>query len=111
MSVTRVIRFAGKEDAAAILKIYETYILNTAVTFEIEVPTVEAFVARMEAVTTQFPWLVYEGLQKNYEFSLFFRHLVLKNSNWGVREKNFFILPRNWMNGYMIIYMTRRLPV
>lgn len=60
MSVTRVIRFAGKEDAAAILKIYETYILNTAVTFEIEVPTVEAFVARMEAVTAQFPWLVCE---------------------------------------------------
>lgn len=60
MSVTKVIRFAGKEDAAAILKIYETYITNTGVTFEIEVPAVDAFAARIEAVTAQFPWLVCE---------------------------------------------------
>jgi len=54
------IRFAGKEDAAAILRIYEEYIKNTRVTFEIEVPTVSAFEARMEGITAQFPWLVCE---------------------------------------------------
>ena len=36
-----------------------------------------------------FPWLVYEGSQIIYEFSLFFRHLSLKNSNRGVGEKKY----------------------
>ena len=52
------VRFAAKEDAAVVLKIYETYIENTTVTFEIEVPAVAAFEERMERITAQFPWLV-----------------------------------------------------
>lgn len=54
------IRFAVPEDAAAILKIYRKYIENTRVTFEIEVPTVEAFRERMERITAWFPWIVCE---------------------------------------------------
>lgn len=54
----RVIRRATLEDAAAILGIYETYITNTAVTFEIEVPSLAAFRERMEKIMIQFPWLV-----------------------------------------------------
>lgn len=60
MSVTKTIRFATKADAAAILEIYGEYIRNTAVTFEIEVPTVEAFAERIEKITASFPWLVCE---------------------------------------------------
>lgn len=60
MSVKKVIRFATKEDAGAILSIYEEYIRNTRVTFEIEVPTVSAFEERMERIMAQFPWLVCE---------------------------------------------------
>ena len=60
MSVSKEIRFADKKDAEAILRIYETYITDTAVTFEIEVPTVAAFEDRMERITAVFPWLVCE---------------------------------------------------
>lgn len=60
MSVTKTIRFATTEDAAAILGIYRYYIENTTVTFEIEVPTVEAFAQRMEGIMANFPWLVCE---------------------------------------------------
>ncbi len=60
MAIFTRVRFAVKEDAAAILRIYETYIKNTTVTFEIEVPTVSAFEERMERITAQFPWLVCE---------------------------------------------------
>lgn len=56
----RVIRSATLEDAEAILGIYETYITNTVVTFEIEVPSPEAFRERMEKIMAQFPWLVCE---------------------------------------------------
>jgi phosphinothricin acetyltransferase len=54
------IRMATLEDVSAILAIYEPYILNTAITFEYETPSEEAFRKRMEAVLMQFPWLVYE---------------------------------------------------
>lgn len=58
-SSTRI-RFATEEDAAVILGIYEEYIKNTRVTFEIEVPTLAAFRERMARITAQFPWLVCE---------------------------------------------------
>lgn len=60
MAKEKVIRMATLEDAEAILGIYEEYIKNTTVTFEIEVPTVAAFRERMEKITAQFPWLVCE---------------------------------------------------
>lgn len=56
----RIIRRATLEDAAAILGIYETYITDTVVTFEIEVPSLAAFRERMETIMEQFPWLVCE---------------------------------------------------
>ncbi|MDF2510495.1 MAG: sortase-like acyltransferase [Herbinix sp.] len=54
------IRLATGEDAAAILSIYEPYILNSAITFETETISIEDFKRRMAKVQGQFPWLVYE---------------------------------------------------
>lgn len=54
------VRFAVREDAAEILRVYGEYIKNTTVTFETEVPTISAFKERMERIMTQFPWLVCE---------------------------------------------------
>ena len=55
-----MIRFATKEDIPAILDIYAPYILSSTATFEYTVPTGEEFTARFEAITRQFPWLVWE---------------------------------------------------
>lgn len=52
------IRAASPEDAAAILEIYAPYILNTAVTFEKEVPTLEEFTWRIRDVLRVYPYLV-----------------------------------------------------
>ena len=54
------IRLATPKDGAAILEIYKWYIENTAITFETEVPSVEAFEQRIENTLTRFPWLVCE---------------------------------------------------
>lgn len=54
------IRLATLEDASEILSIYEPYILNTAITFETEMISVEAFKERMAKIQAQYPWLVYE---------------------------------------------------
>lgn len=54
------IRFATVADAEAILEIYRKYIENTRVTFETEVPAIDAFRERMECITAWFPWIVCE---------------------------------------------------
>ncbi len=52
------IRLAEPEDASALLSIYSYYILNTAVTSEVEVPTVEQFAARIYNITGKYPYVV-----------------------------------------------------
>lgn len=54
------IRLATPKDGEAILNIYKYYIENTAITFETEVPSVEAFEERIENTLSRFPWLVCE---------------------------------------------------
>ena len=51
-------RPAMKEDAAALLKIYSEYVLNTAVSFEYEVPTLEEFEKRITTTLKNYPYLV-----------------------------------------------------
>lgn len=55
-----MIRFATEKDLPRILQIYAPYILDTTVSFEYEVPTLEEFTQRFREITAQFPWLVYE---------------------------------------------------
>ena len=54
------VRIATAEDLPAILAIYAPYVENTTVSFEYAVPTLEEFTARFDAITNQFPWLVWE---------------------------------------------------
>ena len=51
---------ATAQDIPRILEIYAPYIQNTAISFEYTVPTLDAFTARFQAITAQFPWLVWE---------------------------------------------------
>lgn len=54
------IRFAKMEDLPQILAIYAPYVEETAISFEYAVPTMEAFAARFQMITAQYPWLVWE---------------------------------------------------
>ena len=55
-----MIRIATEADVPEILAIYAPYILTTTHTFEYEVPTEAAFLARFRTITERFPWLVWE---------------------------------------------------
>lgn len=55
-----LIRIVREEDSREILDIYRPYILETAVTFEEEVPAFENFKKRIEEVVKQSPYLVCE---------------------------------------------------
>ena len=55
-----MIREAMAADVPGMLKIYEYYVKETAVSFEYEVPTVEEFTRRLEEHKEMYPWLVWE---------------------------------------------------
>ena len=54
------IRSATAEDAVALREIYCYYVLNTAVSFEYTVPTVEEFRSRIVNTLMKYPYLVLE---------------------------------------------------
>lgn len=55
-----LIRFVRPQDAARILEIYAPYITDTVISFEYEVPTPKDFSARVETISSRYPYLVYE---------------------------------------------------
>lgn len=55
-----LVRPATAADAAACADIYRPYVLDTAITFETEVPTVEQMTARIAAAQAIHEWLVLE---------------------------------------------------
>jgi L-amino acid N-acyltransferase YncA len=67
-----MIRAAGPADAGAIARIYNHYILNTIVTFEVEAVTPGDIAARIAEVTqASLPWLVaeHEGRVVGYAYA------------------------------------------
>lgn len=53
-----IIRTATPGDAEALLAVYAPYVKETAITFEYEVPTAEAFRERIERTLQRYPYLV-----------------------------------------------------
>lgn len=65
------VRDATLEDAEAILKIYDYYVKNTAITFECDTPTLVEFRGRMEEIMSRYPYLVIlqDGEIKGYAYA------------------------------------------
>jgi L-amino acid N-acyltransferase YncA len=57
------VRAATEGDAAACAAIYAPYVTDTAITFEIEPPTVDQMAARIAAAERTHAWLVLEDLE------------------------------------------------
>lgn len=53
-------RIATVNDAQDLLKIYEYYVKNTAITFEYDVPSVDEFVTRINNTLKRYPYIVAE---------------------------------------------------
>lgn len=65
------IRVARPEDAEKLLDIYSYYVLNTAITFEIAVPSLEEFRGRIENILKKYPYFVAEidGVPVGYAYA------------------------------------------
>lgn len=76
-----MIRFAAPDDAAALLAIYAPYI-GTSVTFEYAVPTLEDFRGRIETISRDYPYLVWEedGVILGYAYA--HRHMERAAYQW-----------------------------
>lgn len=55
-----VIRDVRLEDTEKLVEIYAPYVLNTAITFEYEVPSIEEFSKRIKTICDNYPYLVAE---------------------------------------------------
>jgi L-amino acid N-acyltransferase YncA len=69
--VRPIVRSATAADAAACVAIYRPYVLNTVITFESEVPSVEEMAARIVAARVVHEWLVLEvnGVVAGYAYA------------------------------------------
>ena len=55
-----MIRAVRPEDANRIAEIYSWYVANTTITYEITLPDEAEMLRRINKISAQFPWLVYE---------------------------------------------------
>ena len=53
-----VIRDVSVDDAERLVQIYEHYVLNTAVSFEYDVPSADEFRNRIDSLSAKYPYLV-----------------------------------------------------
>lgn len=61
MATELKIRTATPDDAAELLSIYAPYVRETAITFEVEVPTLEEFRGRIAGTLDRYPYFVAEA--------------------------------------------------
>ena len=61
------IRMAGPDDAPQLLDVYAPYVAETCVSFECEVPSVEAYRDRVASIARAYPYLIVESRRDGSE--------------------------------------------
>lgn len=75
MTYNITIRMARSSDAKELLEIYKPYVINTAITFEYSVPTLEEFTQRIIRTLKMYPYIVAEenGIIVGYAYASAFK--------------------------------------
>lgn len=70
-----LLQLIKEADIAEVLDIYTPYVLNTAITYEYEVPSLESFSERVGHYTEQYPWIVAkeQGMIAGYAYASVYR--------------------------------------
>ena len=82
--MTSTIRLAQPDDARQMLAIYTPFILNNAVSFELDAPTIDEFRTRITHTLTVFPWLVCESAGAVVGYSYASNHATRDAYKWSV---------------------------
>ena len=89
------LRLARETDAAAILAIYGPYIKDTAITFENEVPSLQAFTERIRGIAENYPWLVCQAEGSVIGYGYAHRHMERAAYQWNA-ELSIYIM-KGWL--------------
>jgi L-amino acid N-acyltransferase YncA len=81
-----MIRVTTQDDAAAMLEIYSPFILNSGITQETEVPSVEEFQKRISSTLEQRPWLVCEISGEIAGYAYAAKHRDRRGYQWCVES-------------------------
>ena len=92
------IRTATVDDAAALLAIYTPYVLKTAISFELEPPSVEEFRGRIEHSLAEWTWLVAERDGRPVAYAHGTRHRPRAAYKWSV-ETSVYVAEGNHRQG------------
>lgn len=92
------IRDAVPDDAAALAAIYRPFVVDTAVSFELEPPSVAEFLERILHAQSKWAWLVAErdGRALGYAYGSSFRSRPAYR--WSV-ETSAYVHPEHWGHG------------
>ena len=81
-----MIRIATKDDAEGMLDIYAPFILNSGITQETEVPSIEDFQKRVQSNLKERPWLVCEINGEIAGYAYAGKHRDRKGYQWCVES-------------------------
>ena len=79
-----IIRLAQRDDAVQVQSIYKPFVTDTAISFEIEPPSVEEMQQRILNTLPQFPWLVCEHKQEVIGYVYATSHKARAAYSWSV---------------------------
>ena len=71
-----------KKDAESILKIYAPYVVNTSITFEYTVPTIEEIGTRIEEIKGNYPYIVCESYNNVIGYAYANKAMIRDACNW-----------------------------
>jgi L-amino acid N-acyltransferase YncA len=92
------IRPATLHDAEALLAIYRPYVLTTAISFELEPPTLDEFRARVQRALADYAWLVAERDAAPVAYAYGTPHRARGAYKWSV-ETSVYAAPSNHRQG------------
>jgi phosphinothricin acetyltransferase len=93
----KTIRLVQEADTTEILKIYEPYVKETAVTFECETPSLSEFRNRIKETSLDYPYIVCVSDEKVIGYAYAHRHMEREAYQWNAElsvyiDKNYFRL-------------------
>ena len=87
-----MIRLAKVSDSNEILQIYTPYVKDTAISFEIEVPSIDEISNRIETIIKKYPFLVYENNNKILGYAYASRYREREGYKYDI-ELSIYFLP------------------
>ncbi len=82
--ISPAVRLFEDKDTAHILNIYAHYILNTTITFETEVPSLNIFNERIKHIISTYPWIICEYGDEILGYAYACKHRERSAYKWSV---------------------------